>query len=194
MPFQWQPFNGDTFLESHFLNLKEKFNVKRIVELGTCLGSSTLWFCEHFEKVDTVEISPEYAKIANERFEHYKKNPTLYQMSSLDALPLIVPTINEPTIFFIDSHWGANNPLIEELRIISEHLPDKSNAILAIHDFKVPDNNELGYDVYPAQNIVYDWNWIEAAVNNIYGVGNYTIYYNSEAVGAKRGCIFIHIK
>lgn len=196
MPFQWEPFNGDFILQEEIQRLIYKHNLVVALELGTCLGSSTLWLSEYFESVITSEINPEFARIANERFERYgKNNITLYQSDSRSALPVMLPT-DVPVLIFIDSHWGPSNPLLEELNIIA-HIGNK-NVVLVIHDFKVPGHPELGWDEYKEEGIVYEWSWIESRVEKIYARDgyrkHYNHYYNSEATGAKRGVVFIEPK
>lgn len=182
-----EPFNGDTFIEDEFLKLLHSYDLKVAIELGTCLGSTAIWLAEHFDTVYTVEINEDYASIAEERIG-MKENVTLYVRNSLDALPLILPNVTNDTIFFIDSHWGANNPLLKELAQIKEY---GLKPVIVIHDMKVPDRPDLGFDEYPAENIVYQWDWIKDSIAEIYGESGFAFYYNSEATGAKRGCIFI---
>lgn len=192
MPFQWEAFNGDSVLEYELQKLRNKHSIQAVLELGTCLGSTTIWLAEHFEHVITSEINHEFATIANERFtERNLDNITLYAEDSRSALPVMLPT-DAPVLIFIDSHWGPSNPLLQELDIIAQ-IGNK-NVVLAIHDFKVPGHPELGWDEYKEENIVYEWSWIESRIDKIYGKGNYNFYYNIEAVGAKRGVVFIEPK
>ena len=37
--------------------------------------------------------------------------------------------------------------------------------------------------------VVYEWDWIKDRISEIYGKFEY--YYNREAAGMKRGCVFI---
>lgn len=93
-------------------------------------------------------------------------------------------------LIFLDAHW-YKNPLLSELHAIATH---GIKPVIAIHDFKVPDHPELGYDVYAKQNITYDFAYIKESIENIYGKDGYEYHYNSEATGDKRGCIFIYPK
>ena len=67
--------------------------------------------------------------------------------------------------------------------------PDTLNTIpiIVIHDFKT-NNPELGYDSYNGNDFCFDW--IENHIKKIYPNG-FDYYYNTEAVGAKRGLIYI---
>lgn len=182
MPNQWQPFNGDHYLNAKFLELRDKHNIKHCIELGTCLGSSTLWLSDNFHEVSTCEINREFMTIAQERMaEHGCRNVNAYFGSSVDVLPLLLD--NEPSLIFIDSHWGANNPLLQELEIIKGFA---SNKVIVIHDFKVP-GKDFQYDTYPG--ITYEWEYIKESIHAIYPEPK--ISYNERAAGAKVGVIII---
>ena len=59
-----------------------------------------------------------------------------------------------------------------------------------IHDFQVPGYPDLGYDQY--KDIKYNFDYVKEHLDAIYGgVEGYSYYYNSDAVGAKRGCLFV---
>ena len=59
MPFQWEPFNGDTHLEGTVKELKEKHGIKTALELGTCLGSTSVFLASVFEVYFGCEINSE---------------------------------------------------------------------------------------------------------------------------------------
>lgn len=188
MPFQWDPFNGDHHMETQIKAICEKHGIRNIIELGTCLGSSSLWFAQNFDYVQTSEINPDFAAIAEARFnEAGVDNIALWVEDSRSILPIMIPH-SDPVFIFIDSHWGPSNPLIQELAIIERS--GNQNVVICIHDFKVPGHPELGFDTYPEQGIVYEWEWIKSSIDRIYPNG-YSVTYNSEAEGAKRGVIFI---
>lgn len=182
MPFQDFSFNGDNLLAAQVLRLRDKYNLSTFVELGTCLGSTTRWAAVNFEKVITIEINPSFAAIAEERFLGLR-NIELIVGDTVEVLPYIINKIPKNSFVFIDSHWTDNNPLLEELHILQHIKP----MVMAIHDFKVPDHPELSYDEYPAQNIVYEWNYIKNHIKD------YSYFYHEKAAenSAKRGVIFL---
>lgn len=184
-----QGFEGDTYLKDRVQKLINQYNIKTVMETGTFKGSTTIQFADMVNDVYTTEVNPEYYKEALAKFSANKKDnihPNLG--SSVEILPKLLTTISQPQmlLFFLDAHWGPNNPLIEELKIIAEH---RLKPVIVIHDFKVPGHPELGYDTYGGQD--YEWSWIADSIDNIYGKDNYIVSYNSEAVGMKRGVIFI---
>lgn len=199
MPFQWEPFNGDTFLCEEIVKLKERHKIEKAIELGTCLGSTALFLGGVFRIVATTEINREFYNIAYERlhvegkiYNTAKAEGVIpYNEDSRSILEFLLPS-NDPILIFIDSHWGPSNPLLQELDIIAQS--GNKNVIMVIHDFKVPGHPELGWDEYAEQGIVYEWSWIESRIEKIYGKGNFNHYYNSEATGAMRGVVFIEPK
>ena len=183
MPFQLESFNGDYFVKEEFLKIKEKYDVKNVVETGTCLGSSTIFFTENFENVHSIEINSEYLNIAKER------NPKAnYYLGSSDiVLPSIISSLVGKTVFFLDAHWEKHCPLLNELDCIAS-MTEK--PIIVIHDFFVPNSN-LGYDTYYGQ--AFDFQWIKEKLDSIYGRENYEYFYNSDekSTEVKRGLIYI---
>lgn len=191
MPFQSQPFNGDTYIEQEFIKLRDKYDIVIAIETGTCMGSTTLWLSDNFEKVYTIEIDAGYYQIAMAKFTN-KDNITAICGSSPNVLNNLLNKFGNRTIYFLDAHWTSNCPLLAELKAISNA---GLRPIIAIHDFKVP-GSSLGFDSYNNQPFTLDW--IKPALAEIYNeadsnVNDYTYYYNSDetATGAKRGILYV---
>lgn len=186
MPFQMQPFNGDTFIEKKFLELKERFGIKTIVETGTCLGSSTMFFAKHFENVVTIEANLEYQSIAINRCQKEGIDNVKFLLgdSSKILSDVLLKLGSETVMFFLDAHWGNNCPLLAELYQI-----EASNVIpvIAIHDFYTGDER-LGYDSIHGQRFDYDW-----IIQVVSAIGIFKAEYNTfeESEGAKRGIIYL---
>ena len=180
-------FNEDYYMESKFLDIKEKYNLDTVIETGTYHGITTEWFAKNFVNVYTVECNEVYYEKAKEKIGSYP-NISSHLQDSPVFLKEVLPLVNDSkTIIFLDAHWYTN-PVLNELVAIKE---SGKKPILAIHDFMVPDHPEFGYDIYTEQGIVYNWEWIEKYIEDIYGPKGYTKEYNTEATGAMRGCIFI---
>jgi hypothetical protein len=183
------PFSGDNILAETILQLQKEFNLTTAIETGTYKGATTLWLNEHFEDVHTTEIDSRLYDNLRKAFKGTKIK--LWCAGSQEALPEILNYISDSRPFiFLDSHWYVN-PLLSELDTIAKA---GIKPVLAIHDFKVPNHPELGFDTYPKQGIVYDFAYIESHLEKIYGKDGYVYFYNSEANGDKRGCIFIYSK
>jgi len=181
-----EPFNGDHFIEKKFLELRDRFGIKTIVETGTCLGSSTIFFAKHFENVITIEANLEYQAIAINRCakEELKNIEFLLGNSSKILFDSIRKLGNETVMFFLDAHWGYNCPLIAELEQIEQTTIE---PIIAIHDFYTGDER-LGFDSIQGQR--FDYEWILPTVSCI---GIFKIEYNTfdQSAGAKRGIIYL---
>jgi hypothetical protein len=183
------PFSGDNILAETILQLKKEFNLTTAIETGTYKGATTLWLDKYFEDVHTTEIDSKLYDNLRNTFKGTKIR--LWCAGSQEALPEILNHIDDSRPFiFLDSHWYVN-PLLSELDTIAKA---GIKPVLAIHDFKVPNHPELGFDEYPKQGIVYDFAYIESHLEKIYGKDGYVYFYNSEANGDKRGCIFIYSK
>ena len=59
--YEDEPFAGDVITEYEFIKLKNKFNIKNVVETGSFVFSTTLWFCQNFDMVYTYKPCRNYA-------------------------------------------------------------------------------------------------------------------------------------
>jgi len=184
MPFQSSPFNADTFIQDEFLILLDKYNIKTVIETGTCLGYTTLWLAQHFEKVYTIELNKEYCEIARSKFLLHP-NITSIHGNSADVLRHL--RIEGNAMLFADAHWNNNCPLLGELHAIHQ-LGIKPCVV--IHDFKTNDDR-FGYDSYKGQPFTFEW--VKHSLDKIYGKDNFNYYFNTGLCeqSAKRGVIYI---
>lgn len=189
MPHQWEPFNGDHYLQKMILAFKDQHEIKTAIECGTCLGSSALWFVDNFDKSITIEVNKTFYDIAKERLKN-RSNVTTILADTRAVLAQQIASVSGQYLIFLDSHWGNNNPLLEELEIIAQ---SGTQPVIVIHDFKNPLVPTMGYDEYPNEGIVYEWSYIEKSINKIYPNG-FDIRYNTEATEVNRGCIFLSPK
>lgn len=186
MQFDNAPFNEDIFMENLFLNLKEKFGIKTVIETGTYHGKTTEWLANNFDRVSTIEVNETFFRTAARRLTK-KKHVRMYMGSSSEKLGDMIQAADKPLLIFLDAHWYAN-PVLKEL----DHIKQSGEKpVLVIHDFKNPHDPTMGYDIYPEQGIVYDWDWVADKIIDIYGQGGFNKYYNTEATGARRGCLII---
>lgn len=175
-------FNDDKHLEAAFLHLRDKWGIKSIIETGTFYANTTKWLAENFDHVYTCEVHAQTYEIAKRELADYP-NVEHNLEGSQTYLPKALAKAQGPVLVFLDAHW-FENPLLTEIEAIGK---SGVRPVTVIHDFKVPDRN-FGYDTYPG--IVYDWDYIKDAIEKAYE-GQYVKSYNSVAVGAKRGAIFI---
>ncbi|MEI8339728.1 MAG: hypothetical protein WCF94_03625 [bacterium] len=182
-------FNGDTFLAKNILDIIKKEKIVNVVETGTYLADTTKFFSENVGVVYTVECNTDYYMRSKARND-LGNNINFFLGNSWEILDReIIPQINGKTIFYLDAHWDKPCPTLLELDIIAKH---GIKPIIVIHDFKVPNHPELGWDSYP--DFEYKIENIEVYLENIYGRDGYRYEYNSRASGAKRGVIIIYPK
>jgi hypothetical protein len=194
-------FEGDTYLKDMFQKLIKEQNIKTVIETGGYLGATTKQFSKMLNviRVYTIEINKEYTNKYPETFKNFY-NISITSGDSAIKLWELINTLKiqrritpeaRDVLFYLDAHWGGETPLLKELSHIAYF---GLKPIIAIHDFKVPNNENLGFDVYG--DIVYEWSYIENHIKEIYGENGFEVFYNNEneSCGAKRGVCFIKNK
>lgn len=185
-------FEGDSFVKRNFELFRDKFNIDTVIETGTYLGGTTKVLSEMFRWVLTFELNREYFKQSGEYLKGVKNVSTLNLDSGLyltELLSQMKPQLQEgeTLLFFLDAHWEKSCPLLAELKAIADN---GIKPVIIIHDWKVPNRPDLGFDSYNGQDFTFDW--IEKSIDAIYGIGKYGYHYNDQAEGAMRGVIYIY--
>jgi hypothetical protein len=111
-------------------DLSGALGIRRAVETGTYLGSSTRKLASIFPEVATIEISRELHEAARERLADLPGVTCRHGDSSAE-LPLLA-SLNEPTLYWLDGHWSAADtggrerqcPLLDELGALAGGHPD----------------------------------------------------------------------
>lgn len=175
-------FNGDKHLKNAFIELRDQYKIKSVIETGTYYADTTKWLSANFENVYTCELKEDtYAKAVESMKELNNVHHALED--SRTWLPKTLDTAISPFIVFLDAHW-FENPLLVEIDAIGK---SGKRPILIIHDFQVP-GKDFGFDSY--DHIVYNWDYVKEAVEKAYD-NKFVKYYNEQATGAKRGVVFI---
>ena len=187
-----QGFEGDSFMKAKFEQIINDYKINLVIECGSYHGGTTMQLAKMCDGVIGIEINDTFFDITRKNTEELF-NVTLYNDDTLHALPRIFcqpEVLASNILIFIDSHW-YNLPLIKELELIKKA---GIKPCIAIHDFFVPHNDELGYDSYGNKTIC--WELIEDSIKDIYGDEGFSIEYNSNSTanGAKRGVIYIFPK
>jgi hypothetical protein len=188
MAFDKGPFNEDIHMERDWLGAKDRYGIKNVIETGTYHGTTTAWFLSHFDKVISCEINLGYHQQAKENLEKHPNyaNLNLICGSSTDFLNDMLTGLDmDKTAIFLDAHW-YENPLLKELEILAAYRP----KLICIHDMQNPHDSTMGYDSYPEQGIVYNYDWVKPYLEKIYPQG-YEYYYNVQATGARRGALWV---
>ncbi len=127
-----------------FLNL---LNYDIFIETGTLWGDTTLRMKDHFKQVHTIELSPKYFHIFNEKVKNSEiQNIKCHFGDSSQVIPEILKTlqVNQKCVFWLDGHWSSEDtsqgdkdcPLIEECLGINEFY-SADNAIIIIDDYRL---------------------------------------------------------
>jgi hypothetical protein len=117
----------------------------QFVETGTYNGNTTFTMEPLFSHVYTIELSEFYHNNTKKQYNGDKISFLLGDSSVV--LESLVPTINEPTIFFLDGHWSCEDtaqgvkdcPLYEEITHINTLF--RPNAIIIIDDVRLFGSN-----------------------------------------------------
>lgn len=179
-------FNGDSHIARKIALLVRFYNVSTIIETGTLYGDTTRALALLAPKVITIEIDPSHTRIAQKNC-HHLSNVEFLVGNSPEVLQRILP-LSTPTLFYLDAHWGAYCPLIDELKVIAAA---GMRPVIAIHDFLVP-GKPFGFDTYSGQP--YTLEWVRPSLQEIFGPEGFRYHYNTVADGANRGVIYIEPK
>ena len=155
------------------LQLGDRYELKDFVETGTYYGSTASWAAVHFHSVITIEYSREiYEETATELGK--KRNISCIFGDSRLVLKNLVPRLNRPTVFWLDSHWSGGKtygerdecPVIEEICAI--------NTSQVAH-FLFIDDARLFTSPPPQPHRVEHWPSIEEIIGAIVS-GNHNYY------------------
>jgi hypothetical protein len=164
-------FNYAPEVTPFFAKLKQQYNIGIAVETGTYLGGTTVVLSFLFDAVHTIENCDSFfndAKVALAQFP----NVHCHFGSSELVLHDLLPSLKEKRVlFYLDTHWQANWPLLNELEEISKTHRD--NCIIVIDDFKVPRRWDIPYDAYDSQECSYEY--VKEQLSKVFTA--YTIHY-----------------
>ncbi|HEY2374039.1 MAG TPA: hypothetical protein VGH82_16080 [Gaiellaceae bacterium] len=118
------------------LEYTRRYGLGTFVETGTFLGDTAAAMEPHIDRLVTIEISPELAARARERFAA-KRRVRIIEGDSGRVLPAILDELREPALFWLDGHFSGgitgrgdeDTPVRTELRAVLDH-PLKSHVIL----------------------------------------------------------------
>jgi len=120
-----------------------------LVETGTYLGDMIEAQRDYFEKIYSIELSPELAERAKERFRQYP-HIEIIQGDSGQRLAEVVSRLNGPALFWLDGHYSGGMtamgskecPALEEIQAIK--------ASPFSHTVLIDDHRSFVQDSYPA--------------------------------------------
>jgi len=142
----YEPLHGDPILQSLVDEIIERCEISLFVETGTFVGDTSRFVASRHPdlKVLTCEVNPRWLKLA-QQFCHGIDNIEFFSGQSPRFLQEFYEVLkSNSALFWLDAHWGAYWPLVDETKVISS-LP-KFAAM--IDDFEVPDRPKFHYDTY----------------------------------------------
>ncbi len=128
------------------------------IETGTFTGEMVEAMRPHFQRVISIEMSPEIHETARRRFAGAPSIELLLGDSAV-VLPRILDQIHDPALFWLDGHFmggstargGDDSPVRHELRALLAH-PVRRHLVL-IDDARLFD----GTAGYPTISELRDW-------------------------------------
>jgi hypothetical protein len=120
----------------------EQYGVRTLVETGTYLGDMVQAMKRRFDKVFTIELSPEYAARARKRFAS-SPNVTVLEGSSDTVLETLLSKFDQPVLFWLDAHYSGgatargiqDTPIVQELELIFK--PGSPRHVILIDDARL---------------------------------------------------------
>lgn len=112
--------------EELVIKLRDHFKANCFIETGTYMGDTATWASDRFEKVVTIENSPEIYKSTSDKLSHIKNIEFLFGHTTVKLVE-IVTKLQAPAIFWLDAHWSGGLtygqadecPILAELEIIN---------------------------------------------------------------------------
>jgi hypothetical protein len=151
-------FHGDEYL----LGVVDGIvgNCQVFVETGSNVGSTLAYVARKHPELRCLSCEPDKSA-----FEQAKANAGKYRNVKLfgDTSQQFIEHLekhergifSQPTLFWLDAHgYGFEWPLKKELEFITKRF---SSGFILIDDFKVPGQEQFGYDIYQDQICSYDY-------------------------------------
>jgi Glycosyl transferases group 1 len=179
-----EAFNGDGFIAAELRRLVRLHGIKVAVETGCYEGKTTEALADMVCEVVTIESDDRVWSLSN-RLDAFT-NVRRIKGDSPKVLETLLPSLDRPILFYLDAHWGAHAPLLDELAAIAKA---GLKPVISIHDFRNPKFPAYGFDTYDIGP--YRWETIEESVRAIYGSSGWRHWYNEHAAGARRGIVYI---
>ena len=140
-------------------NIGKQHNIFTVIETGTYLGLSSLYFSRKFKDVHTIELDLKLFLMAKQKLGKYR-NIHLELGSSDERLSIILSKIKEPVLFFLDAHASGGittsgiepSPIKRELKVI-EKFNMITKSVIIIDDAQGFD----GTNSYPTFEYVVNW-------------------------------------
>lgn len=120
--------------------LGQEFNLKTLIETGTCDGGTLLGVLHAFDDIHTIELSEHYHNLSKRIFEQHPHIKLYLGNSGIVLREILEKTEDVPTLFWLDAHPSGGltatfeeggDPLPDEIKAVMELRP---NSLIAIDD------------------------------------------------------------
>jgi hypothetical protein len=137
---------------------QRRFGLRTLIETGTFAGGTIDAVGRRFDRLVSIELSPEWHARAVERFGSLL-HVTLVHGDSATRLPEVLQTLEEPALFWLDAHYSGpitargviDSPIVRELDAIRAH--GVAGHVILIDDMR----DFQGRDGYPTVVELLDW-------------------------------------
>lgn len=136
------------------VSIAKQHGIDTVVETGTYLGDTTYFLHRSGLNVITIEVAPQIAALARERFANIDGIKVL-EGDSGDLLAQVLDGLEKPALFWLDGHYsgGATGQGALETPVVSEtnHILQKAKAGSVV---VVDDARCFGrFPDYPSMNV-----------------------------------------
>lgn len=130
-----------------------RFGLRTLIETGTFAGDTIAALRTDFDRIVSIELSPDWHRRAVERFRAYP-HVRLLNGDSADRLPEVLAALSTPALFWLDAHYSGpataratvDTPIVRELESVARH-PVRGHVVL-IDDMRYF-TGEGGYPTKP---------------------------------------------
>ena len=137
---------------------QRRFGLRTLIETGTFSGGTIAAVKRRFDRIVSIELSPEWHARAVARFGSLR-HVTLVHGDSATRLPEVLQTLREPALFWLDAHYSGpltargaiDSPIVRELDAIRAH--GISGHVILIDDMR----DFQGRDGYPTVAELLAW-------------------------------------
>ncbi len=186
-------FNGQHHRKKIFTDLVSACGFDRLIETGTYSGDTTAFMATTTGlPVHTCEANATFQALARSRVAgipriHFHTGDSRQCLRSLLADPSSQDWVNRPLFFYLDAHWHADLPLVEEIALIASYAKD---FVIMIDDFQVNDDPGYGYDNYGGDRVL-TLSTLSAVVGRFQLRAYYPSLSSDLESGARRGCVIL---